>query len=199
MNDTCFLICGLGNPGNEYKNTRHNLGFLILDNLSQKINCSLKKGDGDYLIATTRYLDKKIFLVQPHSYMNKSGVPIQKLMNYYKIAPENLLVVHDDLDVELGRLKFTFNGGAGGHNGIRSLISYIGTKNFYRLKAGIGKPSGSFPVDKWVLSVFNKDEIDIIEDIKEFSSKGILLFLEKGEQSVMNFINGLDLRRQNDK
>jgi PTH1 family peptidyl-tRNA hydrolase len=197
MNESCFLICGLGNPGNEYKNTRHNLGFLIIEDISQKMDVSLKKGEGDYLIATTRHAGKKIFLIEPQSYMNKSGIPVQKVMNYYKIIPENFLIVHDDLDIDLGKVKLALNGGAGGHNGIRSVISQIGTKNFLRLKAGIGKPADKFPVDRWVLSQFSREETDIVKEVTDISSKGILLYLEKGEQFAMNFINSVDLRRKN--
>lgn len=188
MSET-YLVCGLGNPGKEYENTRHNMGFLVVDKLATKNNIQFKQNERDYVLVNFSVAGKKIFLMKPLSYMNNSGIPLQKVMSYYKIDAQRLIVVHDELDIEPGRIKLTFNGGSGGHNGIRSIISHLNTKEFYRLKVGIGKPKDPIPTEKWVLSEPSEETKKIMEVVIDRCCEGIILFIEKGPQIAMNFLN----------
>ncbi len=126
--------------------------------------------------------------------MNRSGGPVQRVASYYNIQPENILVVHDDLDVPFGRLKFVRSGGHGGHNGIRSIIDAIGTKNFPRLKIGIGRPPEGMPADRFVLGKFSRDESQVISKVVDLAVQGVEEFIKNGIDSAMNKFNGLEVQ-----
>lgn len=136
------LIVGLGNPGKEYENTRHNLGFRIIDHLANKLNLELKKEKNKGLYVTGNYLNQKIILLKPLTYMNNSGECIRDFVNYFQIPVENILVVYDDLALPLGSFRYRSRGSSGGHNGIKNIIECLGTQEFKRLKVGIGSDSG---------------------------------------------------------
>jgi len=164
------LIVGLGNPGAEYEDTKHNVGFLLLDTLHNYFapNSSFKdKWNGLY--DSTSYNQDKVHFIKPLTYMNRSGQSVAQAYTFFKIAPDRLVVVHDDLDMPPGRVKLVKGGGHGGHNGIKSIVSSIGTNDFYRLKIGIGRPGQGdvhkdFPVEKYVLSNFSIDELNILRE-----------------------------------
>ena len=188
-----FLIVGLGNPGQKYQNTRHNIGFRVLDNLSKRLNISFvtkKEGGSSFSVGDTIYRDLKIFLLKPLDFMNISGNAVSKMVSFFKIPLERVLVVHDDLDVPFGRLKIVRSGGHGGHNGIRSIIDRLGSKNFPRIKVGIGRPPENMPADKYVLSHFTNDEIQNIEKICNIASDAVIVFIENGIEKAMNQFNG---------
>ena len=156
------LIVGLGNPGNEYKNTRHNVGFYYLDLFANKYNLTFKeKYNGLYAKSTIN--DEDVILLKPLTYMNLSGECVIKFVNYYKIKNEDILVIHDDLDIDIGRIKLKEKGSSGGHNGIKSIIDNLNTEYFKRLKIGISK-NKLYDTKDYVLGKFNKEEQGIIEN-----------------------------------
>jgi PTH1 family peptidyl-tRNA hydrolase len=183
------VIAGLGNPGEKYANTKHNIGFMITAALARKYSIkSSYKFDGlygDYFFG-----GEKIMIFQPMKYMNRSGQPIQKILKYYEIPPENLLVIHDDLDLDLGTIRFKKGGGSGGHNGIKSIIERIGTDDFKRLKVGIGRPPENIPVSDYVLSKFQGEEKDIAKNVIEKSVSAVELMLKEDIHKAMNKFNG---------
>ena len=154
------LIVGLGNPDIQYNNTRHNIGFFYLDLFANKLNCSFKeKFNGMY--SKIKINNTNVILLKPLTFMNLSGDCVIKFVNYYKINIEDILVIHDDLDLEFGRIKLKENGSSGGHNGIKNIISNLNSENFKRLKIGIGK-NGLIDTKDYVLGKFTEEELKII-------------------------------------
>ena len=155
------LIVGLGNPGLEYQNTRHNIGFYYLDLFTGKLDINYKeKFKGLYI--KTKINNEDVIFLKPQTYMNLSGESVIKFVNYYKINIEDILVIHDDLDIDLGRIKLKDNGSSGGHNGIKSIIENIQSENFKRLKIGISK-NKDYDTKDYVLGKFNKEELEVIK------------------------------------
>ncbi|HEY8098952.1 MAG TPA: aminoacyl-tRNA hydrolase, partial [Methylobacter sp.] len=147
------LIVGLGNPGRQYEKTRHNAGFLFLDRLVFESNCTwVSESKFDGLVAEVGMAESKVLLLKPGTFMNRSGQAVGKVARYYKLAPEEILVVHDELDFDVGVVRLKKDGGHAGHNGLRDIISHLGSKEFYRLRIGIGRPSVGKVVADFVLS-----------------------------------------------
>ncbi|RDW15334.1 aminoacyl-tRNA hydrolase [Oceanobacillus arenosus] len=160
-------IVGLGNPGKKYEDTRHNVGFMVIDELLNRHNWNLdkKKFNGQY--AMEHYQGDKLILLKPQTYMNLSGESIRPLMDFYNIDLEDLLIIYDDLDLPAGKIRLRQKGGHGGHNGVRSSIDHLGTKEFKRIRIGIGRPVTSIPVVDYVLGSFPKEQQgDVGESIK---------------------------------
>lgn len=191
-----FIIVGLGNPGEQYCSTRHNIGFFVVDELARRWHSavSLNKWNAQYV---SLMIDKeKVHLVKPLTFMNLSGRAVAHFFRFYKTIPEHLLVIHDDIDMAPGRIKLVKGGGAGGHNGIKSIIETLGIKDFYRLKIGIGRPGNGiihpeFPVDKYVLSNFTKEELECLQSRYNHLEEGIRQFLLGSPPQAMNLLNGL--------
>ncbi|ADQ15411.1 aminoacyl-tRNA hydrolase [Halanaerobium hydrogeniformans] len=183
------VIAGLGNPGEKYARTRHNIGFMITAELAKKysVNSSYKFDGlyGDYFFA-----GEKIIIFQPMKYMNRSGQPIAKLLRYYDIELEDLLVIHDDLDLDLGKIRFKRNGSSGGHNGIKSIINRLDSKDFKRLKVGVGRPPGNIPVSDYVLTTFQGEEKKIASEVIDRSVSAVELMLKEDIVRAMNMYNG---------
>lgn len=181
------LIVGLGNPGKEYENTRHNTGFMALDYFSNKFNLTFKldtKLEG--LICQTNINGEKVILLKPTTYMNLSGNSISKVLNYYKVEVKDMLIIHDDLDLSVGSIRFRNHGSAGGHNGLKSIISHIG-EAFNRCKIGIDKSSDTI---SHVLGKFSKDELISITSAIEKVSYAIEDFINnKTFEEIMNKYN----------
>lgn len=178
------LIVGLGNPGPEYETTRHNFGFLVLDELARRMNTDFgfdKKFKGDKAQASHSEQDK-VILLKPLTYMNLSGESAAPLARFFKLPPEDVLVVYDDLDLPLGRLRFASKGGTAGHNGMKSMVKHLGTQTFPRLKLGIGRPvhPGMSPAD-YVLQRFAKDEGPLVEETIVRACEGIESFLDSND------------------
>lgn len=167
------LVVGLGNIGKEYKNTRHNIGFMTLDNYLGKVNWKVKMESYIYLDQ-----DKDVLYIKPMTYMNLSGLSVAKLVKFYKIDMQDILVIQDDLDLELGKFKVKKNSSSGGHNGIKSIISELNSMEFGRLKIGIGKNT-LIPTDKFVLSKFTKDELTLLNNNMPSYKKVIDLFVDE--------------------
>ncbi|MDO4854358.1 MAG: aminoacyl-tRNA hydrolase [Coriobacteriia bacterium] len=160
-----FLIVGLGNPGEEYEHTRHNAGFEVVDRLAEEAHvnywknaCGSLVGEGRLPLGGGKYED--VVLAKPQSFMNLSGGPVAKLLKQYAIAPDQWIVVHDELDIPAGSVRVKRGGGHAGHNGLRSIIDKAGTRDFLRVRVGVGRPPGRMPVPDFVLQVPRKDAMD---------------------------------------
>lgn len=157
-----IVIVGLGNPGAKYENTLHNAGYMVVDEIARQQGVTFKQHKSPNLVAEfkTGYGTqmKKVVLAKACSYMNESGGPVSALLKFYKVAPENLLVIHDELDIDKYSLRMKIGGGEGGHNGLKSISRSLGTKDYMRLRYGIGRPAGRTPVVDFVLSNFPKKE-----------------------------------------
>ncbi len=169
------LIVGLRNPGSEYQGTRHNLGYEVLAVLAGRLDAKLKRGPLRVRSEVATVPGRDLVLASPNTFMNDSGRAVGSLRSYYKVVPEDLLVLHDDIDLAFGRLRLQKAGGSGGHNGIRSLESHLGTKDFWRLKLGVGRPPGNQDPAAHVLKRFTKDEraeVDLmIEDAADVAMR----------------------------
>ncbi len=191
-----YLIVGLGNPGDQYSKSRHNIGFLVIDQLAKRWNGCLTQEKWDGLYTSFPFPQAKVFLVKPQTFMNRSGLSVSQFSRFFKIAPIRLLVIHDDLDMDVGRIKLVRGGGAGGHNGIKSITDTIGTKDYYRLKIGIGRPGRGgvhheYPVEKYVLSSMDENEQELLQSRYKAISIGIQSFLENDPDKAMNLLNCL--------
>ena len=189
------LIVGLGNPGPRYQETRHNAGFLVLDELAKRRGVSFKKARGFFrksLAEECKLGD--VLLIKPMTFMNLSGQAVQSYQTKLRLKPEQILVVHDDLDLPLGRLRLkTGGGGAGGQNGVKDTINRIGN-DFLRLKIGIDRPPKNWAVSNWVLSKFKEEEKDLLAKVIEAAEDALELVLVEGLEAAMKDVNGLDLR-----
>ncbi len=156
-----LMIVGLGNPGKKYAHTKHNVGFLVLDQLAAKLGVTISKLEFEAATASTFVDGQKVLLVEPQTYMNDSGRAVGPLMNYYQVETDELIVVQDDLDMPLGKVRLRAKGSAGGHNGLKSIIAAIGSSDFARVKIGTDHPQKQTVVD-WVLTPFSKDDQPLI-------------------------------------
>ena len=190
-----FLIVGLGNPGSRYEFTRHNTGFMTVDLLAHRSDMQFKQSSKSpaRAEAVSKSPQGRIILLKPLSYMNRSGEAVSKLVRFFKIHLDNILIIHDDLDMDLCRIKLVRSGGAGGHNGVRSVIEALGSRDFPRLKIGIGRPDGPIPVDRYVLSRFDKAEQDLVEKIISTAADAAEHVLAHGIQDAMNHYNGVSI------
>lgn len=191
-----FIIVGLGNPGDQYRSTRHNVGFFVVDEIARRWKSAIFQEKWQALYASLSVGDGKVHLVKPVTFMNRSGDAVVQYFRFYKVNPDQLLVIHDDIDMAPGRIKFVKGGGAGGHNGIKSLVEKLGTNDFYRLKIGIGRPGTGeihpgFPVDKYVLGNFTDEEFATLQSRYDNFEDGIHLFLQDNPAKAMNLLNGL--------
>ncbi len=174
------LVVGLGNPGREYKNTRHNIGFMVLDNYLGKVDWKNKMESYFY---STNIEGEDVIFLKPLTYMNLSGMAVSKVVKFYKIDLDDILVIQDDLDLKVGTYKVKKNSSSGGHNGIKSIISELGSEDFLRLKVGIGK-SSLIPTDKYVLSRFSEEEKNNIEENFEKFNELINAFIIGGIDNI---------------
>ena len=182
------LVVGLGNPGSRYAGTRHNAGFLVVDRLAARRALVFTK-QRQALVARA---SGDLILAKPTTFMNLSGAAVQALMTRYGVHPERLLLVHDDLDLPLGRLRLRRGGGAGGQRGVRDTIERIGPA-FARLKVGISRPPESWPAERWVLSRFGDHEAELVERVVEAAADALERCLELGLEAAQRYANGLDL------
>ena len=160
-----YLVVGLGNPGAKYETTRHNAGFLCIAKLEDNLGFKVKKLKFHSLIGDTRIGNKKILFMKPQTMMNNSGVAVSECAKFYKIPPENIIVIFDDISLDPGKLRIKRKGSAGGHNGIKSIIAHLGTENFPRIKLGVGKkPHPEYDLADWVLGNFPKSDIPLVRN-----------------------------------
>ncbi len=186
-----WLLVGLGNPGKEYENSRHNCGFRALDTLAAKLGCSIDKGKFQGLYGQTTYGGNKLYLLKPLTYMNLSGRSVAQLAAYFHIPPQRIIVLFDDISLEPGRLRIRPNGSAGGHNGIKSIISELGSQDFPRVKIGVGaKPHPDYDLADWVLSNFSAQEEKALKIALDNAAQAALCILERGVSESANRFNG---------
>ncbi|MGB3211534.1 MAG: aminoacyl-tRNA hydrolase [Desulforhopalus sp.] len=191
-----FIIAGLGNPGDQYQSTRHNAGFFVVDEVVRRWHSTISQEKWHALSVSLLVDDEKVHLIKPQTFMNRSGKAVVQFFRFYKVNPESLLVIHDDLDMAPGRIKLVKGGGTGGHNGIKSIVETLGTKDFYRLKIGIGRPGigtthPEFPVEKYVLSNFSNEEFVNLQSRYDVLENGIRLFVQGHPAKAMNLLNAL--------
>lgn len=184
------LIVGLGNPGKEYAFTRHNAGFLTLDYLSDILKVSINRSKFKALVAEGTIGDKRVLLMQPQTYMNNSGEAVIEAVNFYKIKPENVIVIFDDISLPVGKMRIRKSGSAGGHNGIKSIIAHLGTQDFPRVKIGVGeKPHKEMDLADWVLSKFPQDEQKVLFEKFGDASEAVKLMVSGKFEEAMNKFN----------
>jgi len=184
------MIVGLGNPGPQYRQTRHNVGFMLIDELAEKSGIAVEQAKFKALIGEGRYAGERIVLLKPMTYMNLSGEAVKAAANWYKININDILIVYDDMDLDVGKMRFRRQGSAGGHNGMKSIISHFATEEFARLKIGIGRPVVKDVVGH-VLTKFMPEEQTLIDEQIAKGILGINLFIETGDiLQVMNKYNG---------
>ncbi len=183
------IIAGLGNPGKKYARTRHNIGFLVVEALASKSRLSIDKSRFDSLYARTKVNGQDVFFLKPLTYMNKSGFPIQKFASYYKVDMADIIVVHDDMDLDFGKIKIVKGRGHGGHNGVKSIIGAFGKKDCIRVRVGVGHPGSEKDVTGHVLGGFSPEEAQSLDDSIDKASDACLHILENGATAAMNFFN----------
>ena len=163
-----YIIVGLGNPGKEYEKTRHNAGFIAIDKISEKYDCTVSKMKYKALIGECNISGKRVLLMKPQTFMNLSGEAVTQAMSFYKIPPENVVVVFDDISLDVGRMRVRRKGSDGGQRGMRSIIGLSGSDKFPRVKIGIGeKPNPNWQLADWVLSRFTKSELEILDKVTD--------------------------------
>ncbi|MCL0071915.1 aminoacyl-tRNA hydrolase [Peptococcaceae bacterium] len=184
------LIVGLGSPGEKFRDTRHNAGFMVIDALAKDLNIDTYRNNNfQALLALATLSDVKLVVAKPQTYMNLSGQAVAQIVNWYKILPKDILVIYDDMDLPLGRLRFRSSGSSGGHNGIKSIISCLGTETFNRLRIGIGRPRTK-DINEYVLGKFTCDELLVMDKVIECAKDGVKLFVKEGITAAMNKYNG---------
>jgi PTH1 family peptidyl-tRNA hydrolase len=189
MSDLHYILIGLGNPGRQYSDTRHNVGFMLIDRLAVRLEARGMRLQSDALVTTARYDDRRILLAKPQTYMNLSGRSVQGLARFYKIPLQHLLVAYDDLDLPLGALRLRPGGGPGGQKGMASTIESLGSKDFSRLRIGIGRPPGRMTPAAYVLQAFAGAELEAITETLGQAEEAALTFVREGIESAMNRFN----------
>ncbi len=184
-----WLIVGLGNPGKKYSQTRHNVGFHIVDRLATLENLNFDKRQSKALLARGRVEGVSIALVKPQTFMNLSGEAVAPLARFYKIDPARILVIYDDLDLPNAQLRLRMKGGAGGHKGMKSIIQHLGTQDFPRMRIGIGRPPGRMPVEAYVLQNFSAAQNEEMAVTREQAINAIRAILTQGIEFAMNNFN----------
>ena len=186
-----WLIVGLGNPGREYENSRHNCGFRAIDRLSDRLGCKIDKAKFQGLYGKTLYKGKPLYLLKPLTYMNLSGQSVLQLSAYFQIPPQRIIVLFDDISLEPGRLRVRAEGSAGGHNGIKSVIAQLGSEAFPRVKIGVGaKPNPEYDLAAWVLGSFPPAEEKAVSAALDAAGDAALTIIDKGVPEAANKYNG---------
>ena len=186
-----WILVGLGNPGREYENTRHNTGFLCIDLLAQKLGVSISRDRFKALTATVTWQGQKLLLLKPQTFMNASGIAVEAAAHFYKVPPERILVIFDDISLPVGRIRVRADGSAGGHNGLKSIISSLGSDRFPRVKIGVGaKPHPDYDLADWVLSCVGGDELPAYKAALEHGRDCALTVLSEGIPAAAAAYNG---------
>ena len=188
------LVVGLGNPGKSYQDTRHNAGFMVADKIAKDFSIEINNKKFDLVFGRGFVEDIEILLAKPLAFMNRSGPPVQKLAHYFRIQCEDMLVIHDDIDLAYGRLKIKEKGGHGGHNGIRSLMDVFGGGDFMRLRIGVGRSEAGEGVTDHVLGRFSAEQSQLLARILSNAREAAVTVLSHGAKVGMNLFNGKDLK-----
>ena len=184
-----WLLVGLGNPDDKYKDNRHNVGFMVMDQIASDNILPAFKSKFNGEITEGRIANQKVMLLKPLTYMNDSGVSVRKAADFYKIPPENIIVFHDELDIEPSRVKVKQGGGTGGHNGLKSIDAHLGDKNYWRVRLGIGHPGDKNRVSGYVLNDFSKEEQKWLDDWIYIVSKNVDYLLQDNKDEYMTRVS----------
>ena len=184
-----YLIIGLGNPEEEYSKTRHNMGFNAINKIAKQYKIEVNKNKFQGLYESVMIEGKKAILIKPQTYMNLSGNCVKEFINFYKIEKENIIVIYDDMDIEPGQIKVRKQGGAGGHNGMKSIIQMLGTEAFSRIRIGIGRPKHNGDEINYVIGAIPGEEIPKLDDGAEKAKEAVIEILKNGIDSAMNKFN----------
>lgn len=182
------VVVGLGNPGSRFSSTRHNVGFMALDHLAKKLDVSFR-GKFQAEIGEALIAGDKALLVKPQTFMNLSGRSVREVLNWYKLTPENLIVIYDDMDLPLGKIRLRPQGGAGGHNGIKSIIGELGTESFNRVKIGIGRPPEGWDPADYVLSDLRSNDVRDLAEVLVMVEGAVNSIISEGINRAMNSYN----------
>jgi len=185
-----YLIAGLGNPGREFQNNRHNVGFMLVNRLAERLGATFSRMQSKALVTRAEYQGKRLILAKPQTYMNLSGQALGPLVRFYQVPLENLLVVYDDVDLPFGILRLRPFGGSGGQKGMQSIIQTLGTQDFPRLRIGIDRPPGRMDAADYVLQDFSKGEAESLPEILDRGVAAVLTFITDGIEAAMNEFNG---------
>ena len=183
------LIIGLGNPGKEYENTRHNTGFMVLDRLSEKLNIEMTQNKFKGLYGKSKYKGEDVILLKPQTFMNLSGECVIEAMNFYKISEDELIIIYDDIDIEPGNIRIRKSGSAGTHNGMKSVIEHIKTEKFCRVRVGIGKPKENIDMISHVIGYVSEEEMKILDKGIELAKEAVIEIIKNNVDSAMNKFN----------
>ncbi len=185
-----WLLVGLGNPGDQFCDTRHNLGFRLIDRLAEQANIKVTKLAAQALVGRGRWLGQEVILAKPQTYMNLSGQSVKGLVRCYGVELDKTVVIHDDLDIALGLGKLTAGGGSGGHKGVGSIIDVLGSADFVRLKLGIGRPREPYlDAADYVLKPFGPEEVELVDRMLERAEEALEVLLSRGLQAAQNRFN----------
>lgn len=185
-----FLIAGLGNPGKDYENTRHNVGFDVIEKLAEEHSISVTERAHKAILGKGYINGQKVILAKPQTYMNLSGDSLRAICDYYKLDPaEELIVISDDIELDVGRIRIRKKGSAGGHNGLKSIIAQCGTSDFKRVRVGVGKKPQGYDLADWVLGHFSKDDRKLLEDAYKDAAKAVELIVADQIDKAMNDFN----------
>ena len=188
-NGADFIVVGLGNPGSAYDNTRHNIGFSAVDYIAEKTGAKITKTKFSALLGTWEYEGKKVMLLKPQTFMNLSGDAVGPRAKFYKIPPENVIIIYDDVSLPVGKMRIRRKGSRGGHNGIKSIINHIG-ENFPRVKIGVGeKPHPDYDLAAWVLGKFGTDDKKALQEEYEKVFDAVKLIIDGKTDKAMNLYN----------
>lgn len=180
-----YLIVGLGNPGKQYAHTRHNVGFDVLEKLSAKMGVSITRSKSKALVGEGFVAGQKVVLALPQTFMNLSGEAVQELAHWYRVEPEHLMIVYDDVDLAPGFIRIRKNGSAGTHNGMRSIIGCLGYENFPRLRVGVGQKREGYELADWVLGHYIGEEADAADRAFDLAAEALLDYIQNGIESAM--------------
>ncbi|MCI8510574.1 MAG: aminoacyl-tRNA hydrolase [Lachnospiraceae bacterium] len=184
-----YIIVGLGNPGKEYENTRHNVGFMALDALADQLGADVSERKHKALCGRAVIGGEKVILLKPQTYMNASGESLRAAADYYKLPPERVLVIYDDISLEPGQLRIRAKGSAGGHNGVKSIIAHLGTQEFLRIKIGVGAKPPRMDLAAYVLSHLGQGERETLENAAKEAAQAACELLTEGIEPAMNAHN----------
>ena len=184
-----YIIAGLGNPTREYEKTRHNVGFDTIDVLADKLNTSVDEKKFKGLYGRGIIAGEKVILLKPQTFMNLSGESVREAADFYKVDPEHIIVIYDDISLDVGQLRIRKKGSAGGHNGIKHIIQQLGTQNFVRIKVGVGAKPKGWDLADYVLGRFDKEDRALIEEAQERACKAVELILTDSVDAAMNEYN----------
>jgi len=185
-----YLVAGLGNPGRDYRLTRHNIGFMAIDAIANSLGAKLTKVQFKAIVGSGLIGSRKIILAKPQTYMNLSGQAVVSLMHFYKIPPENLMVINDDIDLPFGTIRIRPGGGSAGQKGIQSIIDRLGSQEFPRLRLGIGRPSGQMDPKDYVLHTFSAGESELLKVVLDKAVDAVKTFVGADLDTAMNKFNG---------